>query len=179
MDAEYTVTGDAELSPSGKSRTPVVYNGQSAWLYGDNGNQSIRNDRGHWLAPADGKFTITKENTATVYGKRLEYAREAATQGALEAVEESGGLMITHPTEAWQAMTKARTLVALDVDHRGGNAAYELVGKAAGWLATRNESTEAPALTLSADGIAALVAAVQREQGKRESVDGEWRESDE
>ena len=171
MDAEYTVAGDAELSPSGKSRIPVIYNGQEAWLYGDDGNQSIRNDRGHWLAPADGKFTITKDNTAAVYGKRLEYAREAATQGALDAVEERGKLLLSHPTEAWQAMTKARTLVALDVDHRGGNAAYELVGKAAGWLSARNESTETPALTLSADGIAALVAAVQQEQGKRQAIE--------
>ena len=171
MDAEYTVAGEQETTDTGKVRVPIVYQGENAWLYGEPGKQSIRNDRGHWLAVADGVQPITKENSREIQSRRIENARAAALVGALEAVEERGKLLLSHPTEAWQAMTKARTLVALDTDHRGGNAAYELVGKAAGWLSARNESTEAPALTLSADGIAALVAAVQQEQGKRQAIE--------
>lgn len=99
---------------------------------------------------------------------RVENARKAAAVGALKAAE-TKGLTLSAPVEAWEAVIEARTLVALDPESRGGNAAAELVGKAAGWLAARNEGTEAPALTLSADGIAALVQAVQREQERREA----------
>ena len=171
MDAEYTVTGDAELSPSGKSRIPIVYNDQPAWLYGEPGKQSIRNDRGHWLSPADGVKAITKDTSASMRAIRTENAREKARAGAILAVERDKKLTLSDPDEAWLYATEARMHVALDTDHRGGNAAYELVGKAAGWLSARNESTETPALTLSADGIAALVQAVQQEQGKRAAIE--------
>ena len=175
---EYEVTGPPELSKTGKERTPVIYNGENAWVYGDNGKRSIRNDRGHWLAAAEDGYKITKGNSGDLNAARWENARLAAASGALKAAE-AKGLSLAHPVEAWEAVIEARTAVALDPSSRGGNAAAELVGKAAGWLATKSESTEAPALTLSADGIAALVAAVQQEQGKREAVSGEWRESDE
>lgn len=167
MQENYTVTGDEELSPSGKKRIPVLYQEKPAWLYGAPGKQSIRNSSGHWLSRADGAMAITSENANDMRSLRLQYAREAALVGALEAAEEKGSVTLADPTEAWQAMTKARALVALDTQARGGNAAYELVGKAAGWLATRNESSETPALMMTADGIAALVQAVQREQERR------------
>lgn len=170
MDAEYTVTGDPELSPSGKSRIPVIYKGQDAWLYGDNGNRSIRNSSGHWLAPADGKYTIDKDNSRQLNAARWENARKAAASGALKAAE-AKGLTLAHPVEAWEAVVEARTTVALDTGSRGGNAAAELVGKAAGWLATKSEASEQPAITINAAGIEALVAAVQREQERR--IDGD------
>ena len=177
---DYTVTGPKELSKSGKERTPVLHEGKAAWLYGENGSRSIRNDNGHWLARVEsGAELITAETSKQLNATRWENARKAASLGALSAAEERGELLLSDPVEAWQAVVKARTLVALDTDSRGGNAAAELVGRAAGWLANRNEQQPAEAnITLNKAGLAALVQAITAEQGKRDAVDGSWVDDD-
>ena len=171
--AEYTITGPKEQSKRGTDRVPVLFDGKAAWLYGESGNQSIRNDKGHWLSNMDGTVAITSETGKAMNASRWENARQEAVLGAVDAAELTGQLPLSSPVEAWRELTKVRALVALDQDARGGNAAYELVGRAAGWLASRNDAQqgETPAAMLTADGLASLIQAITAEQGKREAID--------
>ena len=172
---DYTVTGPKELSKSGKERTPVLHEGKAAWLYGENGSRSIRDDQGHWLARVENSVPITNESASTLHQRRRDKAQEMAMLGAMQAVEDDIELTLAEPAETWLHLTKARAIVAMDTQARGGNAAYELVGRATGFLASRNETQPAEAnITLNKAGLAALVQAITAEQAKRDSIAGEW-----
>lgn len=141
--------------------------GTEARLY-ENGD--IRNDKGYMLVPLQGKYTITKEDAATLARRKHEKMRENFAAGVVRGAfgpNDQG----YQPGDAWEKVGEHAAKVFFKTDNARGLAVLgDFLAKKGGFVATDREKQQENAANVArgvADGaVTALLRALNgRDQG--------------
>lgn len=150
----------------------ITYEGREARLYPDG---SIRNEKGHMIAPLPGKHTITQEDAASLAKRKHERKREIIAKTAAAAVERDD-YRKNWGDDAWiAAVAEAQYIKATTPDDPKSTQAaaflFREAGIAEGKQDSDNVQTVAQAAAIGA-GVASALERVLRDVMGRDIVDG-------